>query len=531
MSPSKPDGNVRTTSSIEIDEVYGPESTAGFSVEEKLGKPGEYPFTRGVYPNMYRGRLWTMRQYAGFGSTEETNTRFRYLLEQGQTGLSVAFDLPTQLGLDSDDPLAEGEVGRTGVAISTPEDMDSLFNSIGLDKVSTSMTINATALPILAMYVVAARKRNVPESALTGTVQNDILKEYTARGNYIFPVEPSMRLAVDLIEYCTRNIPRWNTISISGYHMREAGATAVQEIAFTLSDAVAVVENVLKRGIDVDRFAPRLSFFFSSHLCFFEEIAKFRAARRVWARIMKEKFKARSEKSQMLRFHTQTSGVTLTAQQPENNITRVALQAVASVLGGSQSLHTNSYDEALALPSEKAATIALRTQQIIAYESGISDTVDPLAGSYFLESLTDELDDLITAEIEKVDGLGGALECVRSGYFKTEIEKSAYQYQKEVESNARKVVGVNTFVSDTEEKIETLTVDQVLTKKRIRQLQSYRAGRDNDRVKKSLERVEADARAETNLMTSIMAACESGASIGEICGTLKQVFGTYKIEK
>jgi len=531
LSPSKPEASVRTTSGIEINEVYDPESTAHLSAEEKLGKPGKYPFTRGVYPNMYRGRLWTMRQYAGFGSTEETNERFRYLLKQGQTGLSVAFDLPTQLGLDSDDPLAEGEVGRTGVAISTLRDMNSLFDSIDLAKVSTSMTINATALAILAMYVAAAKRRKVPESALSGTVQNDILKEYTARGNYIFPVGPSIRLTVDLIEYCTMNIPRWNTISISGYHMREAGATAVQEIAFTLSDAIAVVEKVLERGIDVDQFAPRLSFFFSSHLYFFEEIAKFRAARRVWARIMKERFKAGSQKSQMLRFHTQTSGVTLTAQQPENNITRVALQAVASVLGGSQSLHTNAYDEALALPSERAATIALRTQQIIACESGIPDTVDPLAGSYFLESLTCELEGLITAEIEKVDGLGGALECVRTGYFKTEIEKSAYQYQKEIESNARKVVGVNTYVSDTEEKIDTLTVDEILTKKRIHQLEEYRAGRDNERVKKALEQVEADARAEGNLMTSVMAACESGASLGEICETLKDVFGTYGTEK
>lgn len=508
--------------------MYGPESIKGFSAEEKLGKPGEYPFTRGIYPDMYRGRLWTMRQYAGYGSTEETNRRFRYLMEQGQTGLSVAFDLPAQLGLDSDDPLAEGEVGRTGVAVSTLKDMDSLFDSIDLDKVSTSMTINATALPILAMYIALARKRGVAESKLSGTVQNDILKEYTARGNYIFPVEPSMRLTVDLIEYCTKSIPRWNTISISGYHMREAGATAVQEIAFTLSDAVAVVEKVLERGIDVDDFAPRLSFFFASHLHFFEEIAKFRAARRVWAGTMKKRFKARNKKSQMLRFHTQTSGATLTAQQPENNIMRVTLQAAASVLGGSQSIHTNSYDEALALPSERAATIALRTQQIIAYESGIPDTVDPLAGSYFLETLTDKLEELITEEMKKIDSMGGAAECVRRGYFKTEIEKSAYRYQKDVESNVRKVVGVSIYASDTEETMDILTVDPVLTAMRARQLNEHRARRDDARVKKALESVENDARAGINLMEACLTAFEAEATLGEVCRALKNVFGTYE---
>ncbi len=528
MSPSRPEDPVATTSGIEIREVYGPDFLRGFIPDEKLGAPGEFPFTRGIYPNMYRGRLWTMRQYAGFGSTDQTNERFRYLLEQGQTGLSVAFDLPTQLGLDSDDPLSSGEVGRTGVAISTLEDMENLFREIDLGRISTSMTINATALPILAMYVVVADRRGIARSSLSGTVQNDILKEYTARGNYVFPVEPSMRLTVDLVEYCTRQIPRWNTVSVSGYHMREAGATAVQEIAFTLADAAAVVEHILQRGIDVDAFAPRLSFFFGCHLNFFEEIAKFRAARRIWARIMREKFEAKDSKSMMLRFHTQTSGVTLTAQQPENNIVRVALQAAAAVLGGSQSVHTNSFDEALALPTEKAATVALRTQQIIAYETGIADTVDPIAGAYFLEALTDELEMRILAEMEKVDQMGGAVECVDNGYFKCEIERSAYDYQMEIESGSRKIVGVTDYVTDMDERIETLTVDPVLTEKRKEHLQKYRAKRKSNLVRRALGRLEEDARAGKNLMEPVICAFESEATLGEVISSLKKVFGTYE---
>jgi methylmalonyl-CoA mutase N-terminal domain/subunit len=519
---------VKTSSGIEIREVYGPESLREFSPEEKLGRPGEYPFTRGIYPNMYRGRLWTMRQYAGFGSTEETNRRFRYLLEKGQTGLSVAFDLPTQLGLDSDDPLAEGEVGRTGVAISTVQDMERLFDHIEMDKISTSMTINATALPILAMYVVAGERRNISGDSLSGTVQNDILKEYTSRGNYIFPVQPSMRLTVDLIEYCTARIPRWNTVSISGYHMREAGATAVQEIAYTLSDAISIVEEVLKRGIDVDVFAPRLSFFFSCHIRFFEETAKFRAARRIWARTMTERFNARNEKAKMLRFHTQTSGVTLTAQQPENNIIRVALQAAASVLGGSQSIHTNSYDEALALPTEKAATLALRTQQIIGYESGIPDTVDPLAGSYFIESLTNQIENATTLEMDKVEKMGGAVECVKNGYFKAEIEKSAYRDQMDVESGRRRIVGVTDFASDTEEKMDILRVDPVLTRKRADELSAYRSRRDKAPVDQALRDLEREAHTGKNLMEPVLQAFRADATLGEVCTVLKGVFGKHE---
>lgn len=517
-----------TDSGIPVERVYTPADLADWNYMEKLGFPGEYPFTRGVQPTMYRGRLWTMRQYAGFGTAEETNKRFRYLLEQGQTGLSVAFDLPTQMGYDSDHPLAEGEVGRVGVAIDSLEDMEIVFQGIPLDKVSTSMTINAPAAILLAMYQVVGEKQGVAPEKLQGTVQNDILKEYVARGTYIFPPGPSMRLVTDIFEYCSKVIPDWNTISISGYHIREAGATAVQEVAFTLADGIAYVEAAVRRGLDIDEFAGRLSFFFASQMNFFEEIAKFRAARRLWARIMKERFGAKNPKSCMLRFHTQTAGSSLTAQQPDNNIIRTAIEALAAVLGGTQSLHTNSRDEALALPSEDSVRIALRTQQIIAYETGVADTIDPLAGSYYVEKLTDEIEARALEYIKKIDDMGGAVAAIERGFLQKEIQESAYRYQKAVEQKEKLVVGVNCFEIKEEPPKGLLRLDPAIAEAQKKRLAELRARRDNSAVARALKEVEACARSDRNLVPAIVEAVRSYATIGEICDVLRGVFGVYR---
>jgi len=514
---------VRTDSGIEVRPVYRRED-----VRTDPPDPGQYPFTRGIYPNMYRGKLWTMRQYAGYGTARETNARFRYLLEQGQTGLSTAFDLPTQLGLDSDDPRALGEVGRTGVAIDSLQDMEILFEGIPLDRVSTSMTINAPAAVLLLLYELVAEKQNVPPAALQGTIQNDILKEYVARGTYIFPPKPSMRLVVDIFRYCKAHIPKWNTISISGYHIREAGATAVQEVAFTLANGIAYVEAALEAGLAVDEFAPRLSFFFNAHNHLFEEVAKFRAARRLWARIMKERFGARDPRSMMLRFHTQTAGCTLTAQQPLNNIVRVTLQTLAATLGGTQSLHTNSFDEAWALPSQQAATVALRTQQIVAYESGIADTPDPLGGSYFVEALTDEIEARAEALIAEVDRLGGAVAAIEQGFIQKAISESAYAYQKAVESGEKTVVGVNRFQMEEKLSIDLLRVDEAVQQEQIERLQRLRAERDNAAVRRALDELEEAARGTDNLLYPMKEALRHYATLGEVCGVLRRVFGEYR---
>lgn len=512
--------------------VYSSKDIKDLSYSKDLGLPGEYPFTRGIYPTMYKGKLWTMRQYAGYGSAKETNRRFKYLLNQGQTGLSVAFDLPTQMGYDSDHPMAKGEVGKTGVAIDSLEDMEILFRGIPLDKVSTSMTINSTCAIILAMYILVAEKQGVKMNLLSGTVQNDILKEYIARGTYIFPPAPSMRLTIDVIEYCSKYLPKWNTISISGYHIREAGATATQEVAFTLVNGIAYVEAAIKRGLDVDSFAPRLSFFFNSHNNFFEEIAKFRAARRLWARLMKERIKAKDPKSWMLRFHTQTAGSTLTAQQHENNIVRVTLQALAAVLGGTQSLHTNSADEALALPTEESVRIALRTQQIIAYESRVIDAVDPLGGSYYVEYLTNKIEREAKEYICKIDSLGGALKAIESGFFQKEIHKSAYQYQKDIELKNKIIVGVNEFVVPENEKPKKyLKVNPEIETRQITKLQKLKEKRDNQKVKRSLKNLKSKAMSDANLMPPIIECVRSYATLGEICEVLKEVFGEYKEKK
>ncbi len=516
------------TPNNEIINVYTPESINGLSYETDLSYPGKYPFTRGIYKNMYRGRLWTMRQYAGFGTAEETNKRYRYLLEQGQTGLSVAFDLPTQIGYDSDHPLAEGEVGKTGVAIDTLEDMEILFKEIPLNRVSTSMTINSTASVLLAMYVVLAKNNNIPLEVLSGTIQNDILKEYIARGTYIFPPKPSMRLITDTFKFCKENLPKWNPISISGYHIREAGSTAVQEIAFTLANGIAYVKVAIEAGLDIDEFGKRLSFFLNSHNHFFEEIAKFRAARRLWARIIKEKFKAQSDESARFRFHTQTAGCTLTAQQPDNNVVRVALQALAAVLGGTQSLHTNSRDEALSLPSEESAQIALRTQQIIGYESGVPDTVDPLGGSYYVERLTNEVEKRAQKYIDYIEEKGGALWAVESGYYQREILKSAYEYQKAIENKDRTIVGVNRFVTEKEKIKDVFKVSPKVAKEQIKQLKAVRKKRDDAKVRTSLDELKNKASANENLMPSIIQCVESYASLGEICDTLRSVWGEYR---
>jgi len=517
-----------TSSQIPVERLYTPEDHAGADYETQVGYPGQYPFTRGIYPTMYRGRLWTMRQYAGYATAEETNARFRYLLEQGQTGLSIAFDLPTQIGYDADHPLAEGEVGRVGVSVCSLEDMRLLFDGIPLDRVSTSMTINATATILLALYIALAEEQGVRPDQLRGTVQNDILKEYIARGTYRFPPEPSLRLVTDVFDYCRTHVPNWNTISISGYHMREAGCTAVQEVAFTFANAIAYVQAALDRGLDVDDFAPQISFFFAADNNLFEEVAKFRAARRLWARIVRERFGARDPRSWMLRFHTQTSGAALTAQQPDNNAVRVTLQALAAVLGGTQSLHTNSRDEALALPSEESVQLALRTQQIIAHESGVADTVDPLAGSYFVESLTNEIEARARAYLERIEALGGALQAIETGFVQREIQESAYRHQQEVESGKRIVVGVNAYVTGVDSKPRLLRVDPAVRERQIRRLEELRRRRDGDRVRRALADLEAAARGTDNLMPYILHCVQAYATIGEIAATLQEVFGEYR---
>ncbi|UTR09500.1 methylmalonyl-CoA mutase family protein [Evansella sp. LMS18] len=515
-----------TSSGTEIERLYTPEKIDE-EYKEKLGFPGEYPYTRGVRRSMYRGRLWTMRQYAGFGSAEETNKRFRYLLDQGQTGLSVAFDLPTQIGYDSDDAMALGEVGKVGVAIDSLEDMEILLDGISLDEVSTSMTINAPAAILLAMYIAVAEKQGVSKEKIQGTIQNDILKEYIARGTYIFPPKPSMRLITDIFAYCTENTPKFNTISISGYHIREAGSTAVQELAFTLSNAVAYVEAAIEAGLDVDKFAPRLAFFFNGHNNFFEEAAKFRAARRMWAKIMKEDFGAKNPKSHQLRFHTQVAGSTLTAQQPDNNIVRVALQALAAVLGGTQSLHTNSKDEALALPTEDSARIALRTQQIIAHETGAADTIDPLAGSYYVEALTDDLEEKAYEYMQQIKERGGAVAAVEQQYMQREIQRAAYDYQKRVEKEEEIVVGVNKFTLDEEPDPELMRVDDKFVAGQYGRLKKLREKRDNVKVSSVLSELKEAAEGTENLMPYIIEAVRCYATIGEISNTLRDVFGEY----
>jgi len=515
-------------SGILIKRLYTPLDTQELDYIEDLGFPGEYPFTRGIQPTMYRGRYWTMRQYAGYGTAEESNRRYKFLLEQGQTGLSVAFDLPTQIGYDSDHELALGEVGKVGVAISSLLDMETLFDGIPLDRVSTSMTINAPAAILLAMYIAVAEKQGVPFEKLRGTVQNDILKEYTSRGTYIFPPRPSMRLITDIFSFCAENMPQWNTISISGYHIREAGSTAIQEVAFTLANGIAYVEAALDAGLDVDLFAPRLSFFFNAHLDFFEEIAKFRAARRLWAKIMKERFKAKNPRSVMLRFHTQTAGCTLTAQQPENNIARVAFQALSAVLGGTQSLHTNSMDEALCLPSEDAVRVALRTQQLIAHEIGVADTVDPLGGSYYLENLTEEICARAQEYITKIDEMGGAVAAIEKGYVQREIQESAYRYQREIESGARVVVGLNRFRVQEEQPIQLQRVDPAVRLAQIERLKALKSERDGSRVVECLSILRHAASGDANLLPPILEAVKAACTMGEICDALRDVFGEYR---
>ncbi len=516
-----------TLSGIETKEVYRPEDAPDHYLE-KLGFPGEYPYTRGIQPTMYRGRFWTMRQYAGYASADETNARFKYLLAHGQTGLSIAFDLPTQTGYDSDAKMAEGEVGKVGVAISSLDDMERLFDGIPLNRVSTSMTINATAAILLALYVAVAKKQGADLTQLRGTVQNDILKEYIARGTYIFPPAHSMRLATDVIEYCARELPNWNPISISGYHMREAGATAVQEIAFTFADAIEYVKAVLGRGLSFDEFAPQLSFFFVSQLDFLEEVAKFRAARRLWARIARERFGSSKPASMMLRFHTQTAGVSLTAQQPKNNIVRTAIEALAAVLGGTQSLHTNSYDEALGLPTEESVQVALRTQQIIAQESGVTNSVDPFAGSYYIESMTDEIERRALEYLDKIDQVGGARKAIEAGYITGEIQESAFRFQREIESGDRIVVGVNAHVVPDAQPTKILRVNARTRDEQIVRLRALREKRDGKRVDVTLGSLRQAARGTTNLVPPIIACIEAYATLGEICDTLRQEFGEYR---
>jgi len=517
-----------TSSNIFVDAQYSPLDIINIDYIKDLGNAGEYPFTRGVQPNMYRGKLWTMRQYSGFGSAEETNKRYKFLLSEGQTGLSVAFDLPTQIGYDSDNKISFGEVGKVGVAIDSLEDMEALFDGIPLDKVSTSMTINSTAAILLAMYIAVAEKQGIAPEKLRGTIQNDILKEYIARGTYIFPPKESMRIITDIFEYCTKNLPEWNTISISGYHIREAGATATQEIAFTLADGAAYVEAAKKAGLEIDDFGKRLSFFFNSHNNFIEEIAKFRAARRIWARLMKERFGTTDPKAMMLRFHTQTSGSTLTAQQPENNIIRVTMQAMAAIFGGTQSLHTNSMDEALALPSEKAVTISLRTQQVIAYESGVADTVDPFAGSYYLEYLTNKIEEEVNIYFNKIDSLGGMVKAIEKGYIQKEIQDSAYKYQKAIEKKDVIIVGLNKFAMEDKFPEKLLKIDSEVEKIQIEKLKKLKLRRDNNKVKEILEKIEDAARSDKNLMPLILEAVKTYATLGEISDSLRNVFGEYK---
>jgi methylmalonyl-CoA mutase N-terminal domain/subunit len=518
----------REITDIGLDTLYGPEALANWDSESSLGFPGEFPYTRGIYPTMYRGRLWTMRQYAGFGTAAESNRRYRYLLSQGQAGLSVAFDLPTQIGMDSDAALAQGEVGKVGVAIDSLEDMEALFEGIPLERVSTSMTINATAAILLALYVAVARKQGANLQKLSGTVQNDILKEYIARGTFIYPVGPAMRIVTDIFAWCRTELPRWNTISISGYHIREAGSTAVQEVAFTLADAIAYVEAARTAGLSVDDFAPQLSFFFNAHNGLLEEIAKYRAARRLWAHIMRERFGAKDPRSLLLRFHVQTAGSSLTAQQPENNIVRTAIQALAAVLGGCQSLHTNSMDEALALPTEDAALIALRTQQILAHETGVANTVDPVAGSYAIENLTDRIEAGARDYISRIDATGGMLRAIETGYVQGEVQKAAYEYQRAIERGERVVVGVNKYQSDDGRAIPTMQLDPEVERAQIGRVQALRARRDKARTTAALVEVESRARSGANLMPAICAAVETFVTVGEISDTLRRVFGEYQ---
>jgi methylmalonyl-CoA mutase N-terminal domain/subunit len=517
-----------TSSEIPVKRYFRPEDVADLDYARDLGDPGEFPYTRGPHPTMYRGRFWTMRQYAGFATAAESNRRYRYLLDQGTTGLSVAFDLPTQIGLDSDHPLAAGEVGKVGVAIDSLADMETLFDAIPLDRVSTSMTINATAAVLLSMYVAVGRKQGVAAGALSGTVQNDILKEYIARGTYIYPPRPSLRIVTDIFDFCAREVPKWNTISISGYHIREAGSTAVQEVAFTLADGIAYVEAAIARGLDVDAFAPQLSFFFNAHNNFLEEIAKFRAARRLWARVMRERFGSRNPRSQTLRFHTQTAGSTLAAQQPDVNVVRVTVQALAAVLGGTQSLHTNSRDEALGLPTAEAALLALRTQQVIAHESGVADTADPFAGSYAIEALTTEIERRAAEYIAKIDEMGGTLAAVESGFVQREIQNAAYAYQRAVESGEQVVVGVNRFGVESEAPTPTLVIDPATERAQVDRLRAVRASRDAARASAALARVGEVARSSDNLVPAILEAVEAYATVGEISDALRDVFGEYE---
>ena len=514
-----------TSSGIPLPRVAGPQET---DYAETLGFPGQYPFTRGVQPTMYRGRFWTMRQYAGFASAEESNRRYRYLLEQGQTGLSVAFDLPTQVGYDADDRMAMGEVGKVGVSISSLNDMEILFRGIPLDKVSTSMTINAPASVLLAMYIVVGKRQGVEEKKLRGTIQNDILKEYIARGTYIFPPAPSMRLITDIFSYCAANVPNWNTISISGYHIREAGSTATQEVAFTLANATAYVQAAINAGLKVDEFASQLSFFFNAHNNFLEEVAKFRAARRLWAQIMRNRFGAVDPRSWMLRFHTQTAGSTLTAQQPENNVVRVTLQALAAVMGGTQSLHTNSMDEALWLPTEKSVRVALRTQQVIAYESGVGDTIDPLGGSFVIEHLTDEIARQAQEYLQKIDDLGGALAAIENGYMQNEIQDAAYEYQRSVERKEQVVVGVNQFQTEETQQLERLKVNPAIEQEQQARLAALRSQRDASKAAEMLAHLAAAARSNENIMPVLVACVESDLTLGEICGVLRKAWGEYQ---
>ena len=522
------DDDKRTDSGIQIEPLYTQESLAGWNAAEKLGTPGTAPYTRGVYPTMYRGKLWTMRQYAGFGSAESTNLRFKFLLEAGQTGLSCAFDLPTQMGYDSDHARAEGEVGKVGVAIDSIDDMRLLLADLPLDKVTTSMTINSTAAILLLMYELVAEEQGVPASAITGTIQNDLLKEYIARGTYVYPPRQSMRIITDIFAYCADNVPKWNTISISGYHIREAGSTAVQEIAFTLANAIAYVQAAIDAGLDVDDFAPRLSFFWNGHNNFFEEVAKFRASRRMWYKIMSERFGAKKEASKLLRFHTQTGGSTLTAQQPLNNVVRVSVQALAAVLGGTQSLHTNGFDEALGLPTEQAARIALRTQQIIGYESGVVDTPDPLAGSYLVESLTDEVEKLAWEYIARIDEMGGAVDAIEAGFQMDEIDQSAYEYTKSIDDKERTIVGVNSFTVDVESDPTVLTVDPQLEVGQVTRLKAFKANRDQAVVQARLDDVRECAKGTANLLYPMKEALRAHATLGEVSDALREVFGTYQ---
>ncbi len=517
-----------TTSSRPIARIYTPIDIADFNYEEHLGFPGQYPYTRGVYPTMYRGRLWTMRMFSGFGTAEQTNTRFRYLLEQGQTGLSVAFHLPTIQGYDSDDPMSKGEIGVCGVAVDSLADMEILFSHIPLNKVTTSMTINAPAAVLLCFYIAAAEKQGVSSTQIGGTIQNDILKEYQAQKTWIFPPDPSMRIITDILQFCTKKVPRWNTISISGYHIREAGATAVQEVAFTLANGLAYVQAGVDAGLKVDDFAPRLSFFFDSHLDLFEEIAKFRVARRVWAREIQDRFKAKNPRSYLLRFHTQTAGVSLTAQQPENNIVRTTIEALAAILGGTQSLHTNSMDEAWALPTEKAATIALRTQQILAHESGVANTIDPLGGSYFIEALTNEMEEETYRYFDRIEKLGGVVEAIKKGFFQREISDSAFRFQREIEEKERIIVGVNEYVTDDQLEIPVLKIDPEVERTQLARLQKTRKTRNNQKVDQLLGQLQRAAEGTDNLLPHILAAVREYATVGEICNALRDVYGEYQ---